>query len=140
MAKPKAQVIDEQAGEPVEGVLVQYTGDDDSGREDDGGILIVERAFYFPICDGPMVVVRPGQRVLVKDKAFMEMLFYSNRAKLDLPEMTTYEAVRPFRFVGADGLYKHVTPGDRLTMTAAEALPLLRTRHITIIEEMEDNK
>ena len=83
-----------------------------------------EKPFMLRTLNGPLIEVRPGQKVRLGDRLGPE-LFYANKVvPLLIGEL--FEVVIPFQVVGAGGEYESVNQGDIIKLDRLEAIKILR--------------
>jgi len=83
-----------------------------------------EKSFMLRTINGPLIEVRPGQKVRLGDRLGPE-LFYANKVvPLLIGEL--FEVVVTFQIVNKSGEFENVNQGDVVKLERSEAIKLLK--------------
>ncbi len=110
------------------------------GSKETDDIYRALRSFYLKCCDGPLTVIKAGDRVRLTKTSAKE-LFASNKVDpVNAPAVGAYQALRPFRIATPQGSYWDVLRTDELEMTWDEARPLIIREEVKPITERTEVK
>lgn len=98
---------------------------------------LLKRAFFLKVCNGPPIIIKPGDMVELHDTFLIDFLFYSGQAEpIDpqIPEDGEYVVRRQFQTTVA-GEYKTAMTGQPLKLNRNEAIDLMRRKLVRPLDQ-----